>query len=162
MSATYEPSKGCCVADRCMQTGDQRLTGTPSLGGVRVVQAVRQWRGEQAQPILRKSCLTYTSSCCKGFCSNQKQLCMFLVANGSVICSVIGILHSTDVQVRQTSSTVGPISNGRTGTRYQLDANAKRKSVLKRRSFRTQQVNQHTFLCTASMAQKALVQATGL
>ncbi len=36
-----------------MQTGDQRLTGTPSLGGVPVVQAVRQWRGEQAQPILR-------------------------------------------------------------------------------------------------------------
>jgi hypothetical protein len=36
------------------------------------------------------------------------------------------------------------------------DTNAKRNSVLKRRSFRTQQVNQHTFLCTASLAQKAL------
>ena len=50
---------------------------------------------------------------------------------------------------------VGPA----TDTSYSFDSNPKRKSVLKRRSFRTQQVNQHTFLCTASMAQNSVGQS---
>ncbi len=82
------------------------------LGGVRDVQAVRRWRGERAQPSLRKSGLTYTSCCKEGFCSNQKYICVFLVpwlsSNGSVICprsQVRLVICSTDVQVRHTSST---------------------------------------------------------
>ena len=67
------------------------------LGGVRDIQAVRLWRGEQVQPSPRKLCLTYTSCCKEGLYSNQKSLCVFLVAwlssNGSVICrgSQLGI-----------------------------------------------------------------------
>ena len=53
--------------------------------------------------------------------------------------------------------TVGPISIGRTRNMCELRHYCEAQVCVKRRSFRTQQVNQHNFLCTASLAQKAFV-----
>jgi len=72
------------------------------------------------------------------------------LAHSSVCQGSHTLAHPSDLRLGKGCKTLLSLSlSVGPGTCASSDTNAKRKSVFKQRSFRTQQVNQHTFLCTA-------------